>query len=110
MNIASERRETRCAVCVLTLIMSGSTYGCTSIVVSGAAGFDVGTLGVNGIDAGVGVQTEAIGYVDLDGTSVGFGPAVEIAGYDTEGDADPIAFTTLDIRYRRFLDGRSGPY
>lgn len=86
--------------------------GCSSVLAGGGAGYDAGTPGVSGVESGVGGHAEAIGYAEPRATGYGLGAAVELAGYSTDGDADPIAFTTLEARYRRGLggDGASGAY
>lgn len=70
--------------------------GCGPTLVGGAAGFDAGTLGVGGVETGIGGQAELI-FFDRGGRWGG-GPAFQWAGYRTEGDADPIAFTTAELR------------
>jgi hypothetical protein len=86
--------------------------GCGSALVGVGAGYDAGTLGVSGVETGTGVQLEVVGYRGADGSGLGLGPALAIAGYTTDGDGDPIAFTTLELRYRRRLrpGARSGLY
>lgn len=85
---------------------------CASTFVGAGPGWDAGTLGVSGVDTGIGVHLEAVGYAGEEATGLGLGPAVQLAGYDTDGDADPIAFTTLEARYRRRFGTprRAGPY
>jgi hypothetical protein len=90
-------------VCVaLAMICAAlASQGCSSAFVRGAAGYDAGTLGVSGVETGFGGQIEAVGYTAKRSASYGLGAALEIAGFSTGGDADPIAFTTLEGRYRR---------
>ncbi|HET9985017.1 MAG TPA: hypothetical protein VFQ38_15565 [Longimicrobiales bacterium] len=85
--------------------------GCASAVVRGGVGYDAGTLAVSGVETGVGGQGEVVGYSGAAGTGFGLGPALELAGYSTAGDADPIAFTTVEARYRRARSvGPAGAY
>src|SRR5688572_16792073 len=72
--------------------------GCSAVLLGGAVGFDAGTLAVGGVRTGVGVQAEVIGFDRS--RRLGLGPSVQLAGYASEGDADRIAFTTLEGRYR----------
>lgn len=82
--------------------------GCGPVLVGGALGFDAGTLGVSGVETGVGAQAEIIAF-DRDGSS-GVGPAVQLAGYSSSGDGDPIAFTTLEARYAGWNPFGGGAY
>ena len=83
----------------LSLFVLPALCGCSAVMVGGGAGYDAGTLGVSGIKTGVGGHVEVIGYGRA--RSLGVGPALQLAGYNTAGDADPLAFTTFDVRYRR---------
>ena len=77
--------------------------GCSSVLVRGGPSYDLGTLGVSGVETGFGGQAEAIGYRQRGGTGYGLGLTLELAGYSTEGDGDPVAFTSLEGRHRIML-------
>jgi hypothetical protein len=86
----------RCSTLLLGgLILLG---GCASLAVGGALGFDAGTLGADGVATGLGGELEMIGFGA--GDSFGIGPVLQLAGYNSSGDGDPIAFTTVEGRYR----------
>jgi hypothetical protein len=66
-------------------------------MVAGSTGYDAGTLGVSGIGTGVGGQVEVIKYRGPRGR-LGIGAALQLAGYSTANDADPIGFATFEVR------------
>jgi hypothetical protein len=75
---------------------------CTSAAaVAGGPGYDAGTFAVPGIKTGIGAQIEVIGYTRVNHGGLAVGPAFQLAGYATANDADPLVFTTFDVRYRR---------
>jgi hypothetical protein len=86
--------------------------GCHSGLLGAGVAYDAGTLGVSGIETGVGLHLEAIGYRAPNGTGIGLGPVLQIAGYTLEGDGDPLGFSTLEVRYRQFMHptGMTGAY
>jgi hypothetical protein len=81
--------------------------GCSSLRVGGAVGFDAGTLGVSGVEVGTGAQVEAIAMLT---PRFGVGPSLQLAGYSTSGDGDPIWLTTLEARYRLGQPGTASAY
>jgi hypothetical protein len=84
----------------LALLALPATFGCRSFAIAGGPGFDAGTLAVGGIDTGIGAYAEALAYTGSGATAAGFGPTLQIAGFETDGDADPIAFASIEARYR----------
>ncbi len=90
----------------VVLAMWASIAGCRSVFVGGALGLDAGTLGASGIATGIGAQLEVIGFNQRG--SFGIGPVLQLAGYSSSGDGDPIALTTLDARFRAW-DQPGGP-
>ena len=97
------------ALRAVLLALPLSAVGCASVSLGAAVGYDAGTVGVSGVETGVGFQAEAIAY-PWDGRGFGIGPSVQVAGYSNAGDADPIAFATLDVRYHSVPEDRSRPY
>lgn len=86
----------------LALVLAvSSTVACSFVTVGGGVGLDAGTVGASGVEAGVGGQIEVLGYAGEGETRYGWGPSLEIAGYSTDGDGDPIVFTTMEGRFRR---------
>jgi hypothetical protein len=83
--------------------------GCASTTVAIAPGFDAGTLAVPGVETGIGWQAESIGYSDRHATGLGGGLAIQRAGYATAGDADPITYTTAELRLRMRI-GETAPH
>ncbi len=81
--------------------------GCSVARVAGGMGLDAGTLGVRGVESGPGGQVEVMGYQGMGKNRIGFGPSLQIAGYSTDGDGDPMVFTSLELRLRR--QGGSAP-
>ena len=69
-------------------------------------GYHAGTVGVSGLETGWGGSAETVWYKQSDGAGFGLGIMVEVAGYSTDGDADPIAFNSLEVRYRRPPESR----
>lgn len=53
-----------------SLLVLPALCGCAPVMVGGGAGFDAGTLGVSGLETGIGGHLEVIGY----GRDRGFGP------------------------------------
>jgi hypothetical protein len=90
---------------VASLCLAGMPWlaGCSAVLVAGAPSYDAGSFGVSGTDTGVGGHIEAIGYRDGAGSARGVGAAFSLAGYSASNDADPIAFTTLEVRFRHRL-------
>jgi hypothetical protein len=80
--------------------MLPAIWGCSTVMVAGGLGHDAGSVGVSGIETGMGGQLELIDYRSAP-SPWGFGPAVALAGYSTANDADPIGFATYDVRHRR---------
>ena len=78
-----------------------ATSACSSVLVRGAPTFDAGTFAVSGVETGIGGQIEIIGYTGPNATGPGVGATLAVAGYNSDGDADPIFLTTLEGRYRR---------
>lgn len=74
--------------------------GCSSVATRAGPTWDAGTVGVSGAESGVGGHTEVVGYRGPASTGFGLGPALGLAGYSSSGDADPIAFTTIEGRWR----------
>jgi hypothetical protein len=72
------------------------------VLVAGTRGYDAGTAGVSGVETGVGTHIEAIGFRSA--SAIGVGPALAVAGYPTAGDADPLWFTTAELRFRHTRD------
>src|SRR5712671_5723865 len=88
----------------LVLKLSGRTLacmllpvlvGCSPVMVAGSLGSDAGTFGVSGIGTGIGGQLELIGYRKTGGPGGpvsrrwNLGPALQLAGYSAQNDADP---------------------
>jgi len=86
---------------LLWLLVSPTLSGCSSALLGAGPSFDFGTFGVSGVENGVGTQLEVIGYKSASATGTGLGPALQLVGYSAANDADPIAFLTVDLRYRR---------
>ena len=96
---------------LLCLVMLPALSGCRSVMIAVGPGYDAGTFAVPGIETGIGGQIEIIRYPRSD-VGVGLGPAFELAGLTTLNDADPLFFTTFELRYRRPIGATagSGPY
>jgi hypothetical protein len=74
--------------------------GCSTVMVGGGAGFDAGTVGVSGIETGVGTHVEIIGYTAARATGFGTGASFHILGFQSAQDADPMALMVLEGRHR----------
>lgn len=74
--------------------------GCGSVATRAGPTWDAGTVGVGGVESGVGGHAELVGYRGPASRGFGLGPALGLAGYSSSGDADPIAFTTFEGRWR----------
>jgi hypothetical protein len=83
------------------LLVLPSATACTSFLVGGGPSYDAGTLGVSGIETGMGGFGEVIVYTASSAMGFGFGPSLQIAGFNTDGDADPIVFTNMETRFRK---------
>jgi hypothetical protein len=96
----------------LCLLVLPALSGCSSVMLAGGPGYDGGTFGVPGVETGIGGQIEVIRYPRADDAGVGLGAAFELAGHRTYNDADPLFFTTFELRYRRPFGATaaSGPY
>lgn len=89
---------TRCSCMLLGIVPL--LAGCASTIVRAGPTFDFGTIATSGVTSGAGGHAEFVSYDAADGGGYGVGAALELGGYQTSGDADPIAFTTLETRYR----------
>ena len=88
----------------LWLVVVPALSGCSAVMVAGGPGFDAGSFGVSGVENGIGAHIEVIRYPRADSLGLGLGGAFELAGYPSGGDADPLGFTTFEVRYRRPFD------
>lgn len=82
--------------------------GCSSVTTRGGPTWDAGTVGVSGTEAGVGGHAELLGFRGPASKGFGLGPALGLAGYSSSGDADPIAFTTIEGRWRGEFGAEDG--
>lgn len=81
--------------------------GCASVLVGGALGFDAGTVAVSGVETGWGAQVEVLGFDRA--ARFGAGPSLQVGGYPTAGDADPVWVTAVEGRWRlAAFAGRAG--
>lgn len=79
-----------------------SCIACNSAFFAAGPTLDAGTLGVSGVETGIGAHAEAGLTQEHEGGSVGAGLAGTLSGFSSEGDTDPIFFTSLEARYRRY--------
>jgi len=82
--------------------------GCATVTVRVGPTYDAGTLAVSGVQTGWGGHGEVIGYTRSAADSYGLGGSFHWVGYSTGGDADPILFTTGEVRYRHDFGPRRG--
>jgi hypothetical protein len=64
---------------------------------------DVGTLAVSGLGTGIGGHVELGMTWERKHSILGAALTGTVAGYASAGDADPVLFTALEIRSRRWL-------
>lgn len=93
-------------------IALAAAAGCQTLAVSGGPSWDTGTIAVGGIDSGIGGFLEVAGYRNAYAFGPGGALSLSLAGYDTDGDADPIGLVTAEGRYRRDFrpDDTGGAY
>jgi hypothetical protein len=86
----------------LVLLLPGC-WACAGAFVAAGPTADVGTLGVGGMQGGVGGQLE-IGMLfrQRERSTLGAALTGSLAGYSTAADADPLFFTGLELRFRRW--------
>lgn len=80
---------------------------CSSAFLRGSVGYDAGTLGVSGVETGVGGQLEAIGYLGSGGTGYGFrrnGARAE--SFDREREAGMVEEIRELYEYNRWANHR----
>lgn len=99
-------------ICVLLsrlIFLAGLFTGCA---LQTGLSYDAGTIGVSGIKDGYGGYAEIIIRPGLSENGFGFGPVFQVAGFATDGDADPVAITSLEARYHRRFGrfSRFNPY
>lgn len=73
----------------------------TSCAFQTGLSYDAGTIGVSGLADGFGGYAEIMVRPGTGGNGFGVGPVLQVAGFATGGDADPIAVTSLEARYCR---------
>lgn len=84
--------------------------GCASVFAGAGPGLDAGTLSVSGVETGTGAFLEVGGWQDMD-AGLGGALSLSFAGYDSDGDADPIGFATGEARWHAPFRGRgAGAY
>lgn len=88
---------------LLALILAMSSTGCGGGFVAAGPTLDAGTLGVTGLESGVGGHSEAGTLWEREDYSLGVAVTGALAGYQGEGDGDPLFFTSAEARYRRAL-------
>lgn len=81
--------------------------GCARGFVAAGPTADVGTLGVSGLQGGLGGHLEIGAFWDRARSALGGVLAGTLAGYSSAGDADPVFLTTLEIRSRQSLGART---
>ena len=86
----------------LVMLLPGCC-ACAGAFVAAGPTADVGTLGVSGLEAGVGGQLE-IGrwWRQRERSTLGAALTGSLAGYSTAADADPLFFTGLELRFRQW--------
>lgn len=92
----------------------GTLAGCGSRTFVGLGPtHSYGTVAVPGYQSGTGFGLEAGHYRSLGGRlgkgSLGAAVALDLSGYSSAGDGDPIFFAELQGRYRRDLRGQGQP-
>jgi hypothetical protein len=87
----------------LLLFLLGLCSACTGAFLAAAPTGDVGTLGVSGLQGGVGGHLEIGLLREREGSALLGAATAALAGFASEGDADPVLFTALEVRYRRWL-------
>jgi hypothetical protein len=85
------------------VLLLGLCGGCTRWFVAAGPTADVGTLGVSGLEGGLGGHLEIGLLHDRGRSALGGVLSGTLAGYSSAGDADPVFLTTLELRSRHWL-------
>lgn len=91
----------------LLMPLFGLCGACSGAFVAAGPTGDVGTLGVAGLQGGLGGHVEVGVLWQREPSAVGCVLTGTVAGYSSAGDADPIFFTALEARSRRWLGRRT---
>ena len=93
---------------LLTAALFPGLWACTGTFVAAGPTADVGTLGVSGLQGGIGGHLEIGKLWERERFALSAVVTGAVAGYSSAGDADPVFFTGLEVRSRRWL-GHDGP-
>jgi hypothetical protein len=94
-------------------VLLGLQARAAEVRLGGGPGWSLGSVGVSGIETGIGGGVEGGAYFGSGRSAGGFFLTVDVAGYVGSGDGDPILSGSAEGRYRRFLagpDDRVRPY
>jgi hypothetical protein len=101
-DLTPEAATRRAQALSFMLLLCGA---CTRAFVAAGPTADVGTLGVSGLQGGLGGHLEIGVLHERQRSALGVALTGMIAGYSSAADADPVFFTTLEARSRRWLGG-----
>ena len=89
----------------MILLLAGSTLitGCGAAMIGGGPTLDVGSYEVSEADPGLGGRVEAGGYFGPGATGLGAFVGLDLLGYSSAGDADPIFLLTAEGRVRKLI-------
>ena len=93
---------------LLTAALLPGLWTCSGTFVAAGPTADVGTLGVSGLQGGIGGHLEIGKLWERERSALGAVVSGAVAGYSSAADADPVFFTGLEVRSRRWL-GDDGP-
>jgi hypothetical protein len=88
---------------LFSLMLLGCT-GCAGAFVAGGPSVDSGTVAVSGVTTGVGGQVEVGRFWPSTGPEWGVALGGAVAGFRSEGDADPILVASLEARHRSWFN------
>jgi hypothetical protein len=92
-----------------SVLVLGLCGACTGVFVAAGPTGDVGTLGVSGLEGGIGGHLEVGVLRERERSALGGALTGTLAGYTTAGDADPVLLTALEVRSRRRLGAGAHP-
>jgi hypothetical protein len=93
---------------LLTASLLPGLGACTGTFVAAGPTVDVGTLAVSGLQGGIGGHLEIGKLWERERFALGAAVTGAVAGYSSAADGDPVFFTGVEVRSRRWL-GHEGP-
>jgi hypothetical protein len=101
------RSLARAKACLVAL---AALAGCGSRTIVGAGvAHSYGSVSVAGNESGIGGGVQVGHYFRVGSDSLGVVASADLAGYAAGGDADPILWSELQVRYRHDLRGHGQP-